>query len=336
MSRSGAIIGSLALLVFSVARLPAQEATCIRHTVVVNVLDREGFPIAGFTEKDFNGEFRGKPVRILSAAIDERPKRIVVLLDASGSMLAYPDGKWKLALEAVRNIFASAPVGTSLALLVFGTKIDEKVGFAEGRAAAVQKLKALEPGRKAFGKGERRTALFDAILEGLSLLGSPQPGDVIYAITDGGENRSHNKARKVEQAVLSAGVRLDVLLLSLGQSSVFARIVPEEFEGARALGGFIEATGGSLLLVTGGNPNLAWFGLGEEDRSALKHSLERLNRQMGEVYRLEVELPQPVDKPRNWKLELVAQSGINNKELRLVYPRKLMPCQAGKPLVGKK
>ncbi len=54
MSRSGAIIGSLALLVFSVARLPAQEATCIRHTVVVNVLDREGFPIAGFTEKDFN------------------------------------------------------------------------------------------------------------------------------------------------------------------------------------------------------------------------------------------------------------------------------------------
>jgi hypothetical protein len=306
--------------------LPAQEPACRRHTVLANVVDRDGFPLSGLRAEDFRGEFRGKPVRILAATIDERPKRIVVLLDASGSMV-YQEGKWMLALQAARDIFGTAPPDNSVALLVFGSKIDTKIDFAQGRAAAIQELQSLETGRKAFGKGERRTALLDTILEGIGLLSPPQPGDVIYIITDGGENRSRNKVRKVERAMVSGGVRLYGLLLSPVSGSVFPPSPVEELEGPSLLRDLTETTGGSLLYVTG-NPNRAWFGFGEKKGPLLARLFRWALPQMAKVYQLDIELPQPVDKPRYWKLELVERPGIGKKELILTYQRKLIPCPA--------
>lgn len=49
---------------------------------------------------------------------------------------------------------------------------------------------------------------------------------------------------------------------------------------------------------------------------------------MTTFYRLEIELPQEVDKPREWRLELVPREGFKVKDLRVVYQRKLLPCEA--------
>ena len=42
---------------------------------------------------------------------------------------------------------------------------------------------------------------------------------------------------------------------------------------------------------------------------------------------VEVELPRAVDKPREWELEAVDADGKKMKNVRVVYPRTLVPCQ---------
>lgn len=46
---------------------------------------------------------------------------------------------------------------------------------------------------------------------------------------------------------------------------------------------------------------------------------------IAEVYRLEVALPQEIDKPREWKLEVVDAGGRKRKDVRVAYPRLLVP-----------
>jgi hypothetical protein len=44
-------------------------------------------------------------------------------------------------------------------------------------------------------------------------------------------------------------------------------------------------------------------------------------------YRLNVRLPEPVDKPFSWKIELLDESGHRDKHLQAIYPQRLAPCQ---------
>lgn len=61
----------------------------------------------------------------------------------------------------------------------------------------------------------RQTALFDALLSARGLLGVPNVGDVIYGLTDAVDNNSRTKPKKVEDALLTAGVRLFGVVINL-------------------------------------------------------------------------------------------------------------------------
>src|SRR5437870_11357441 len=91
-----------------------------------------GQPVASVSTSSFKGEFRGKPVRILSATRNLGPRRIVVLLDASGSMVGLTKGKWDLVLRAAGDVAAHAPPDSSVALLVFNDKVKQEVDFSAG------------------------------------------------------------------------------------------------------------------------------------------------------------------------------------------------------------
>src|SRR3989442_225442 len=105
----------------------AQETPCLRRTVMASVLTLADQPVASVPTSSFKGEFRRKPVRILSATRDLGPRRMVVLLDASGSMAGLTKGKWDLVL---RDVAAHAPPDSSVALLVFNDKVKQKVDFS--------------------------------------------------------------------------------------------------------------------------------------------------------------------------------------------------------------
>ncbi len=289
----------------------AQETPCLRRTVMASVM-LAGQPVASVSTSSFKGEFRGKPVRILSATRDVGPRRIVVLLDASGSMVGLTKGKWDLVLRAASDVAAHAPPDSSVALIVFNDKVKQKVDFSAGPKAVLERIAQVREGRTPDRLPAGRTPLRDAVLEGLKLLEPATPGDVIYAITDGGDNASKSSPVAVEKAVDYPG----------------HRIAPEEESARHDFLQLVQATGGTTLGLSGTPWSDLQYPAKEKDRLALKAATEGLYLQMAQFYRLEVELPEPVTKPRRWKLEMVNERGAKMKEWQVAYQTTLLPCKS--------
>ncbi len=291
--------------------------------MVVSVLDRQGKPVAGLTAADFRGEFRGQPVQILSAVFDTSAPRIVVLLDISSSMTRQ-EAKWRLVRTVAESIVSGASPDVSLALVTFSEQIEGKAGFEQDRQVLAERLGKFEPGRQRPG-GSRRTALWDVIGEGLVQLDHSSPGDVVYVISDGGDNMSRGTPKQLERAFLSAGVRLFAFIFFNPRS-------PAGSQSMR-LQKLVERTGGTyaqLLPPPDASPlssskppsyTASKKYLAKAALAARKHF-----SQIAGFYRLEVELPQQEDKWRGWKLEVMDEQGKKKKMLKVNYPRRLMPC----------
>ena len=303
----------------------AQETPCLRRTVMASVLTLAGQPVASVPTSSFKGEFRRKPVRILSATRDLGPRRIVVLLDASGSMAGLTKGKWDLVLRAATDVAAHAPPDSSVALLVFNDKVKQKVDFSAGPQAVLERIAQVRAGLTPDRLPAGRTPLRDAVLEGLKLLEPATPGDVIYAITDGGDNASKSSPVAVEKALVSAGIRLFAFLVV---DYPGLRRVPEELYGPDDFLQLVQATGGSTLQLNATRRSEPRYPVEERDRLALGAVTGQLYLQMAQFYRLEVELPEPVNKRRGWKLEMVNERGAKMKEWQVAYQATLLPCKS--------
>jgi hypothetical protein len=146
-------IAVLFALTFAFAvQVAAQTDTCSRRTILVSASDRDWAPIPGLQAGDFSGESHGKPVRILSVTPDEQPRRIVLLVDSSGSIgrdtspRGTPGGTpgvWKLSLALAQKIAESNKERSDLALILFNEKITEELDFAAGRARVVNRLREI-------------------------------------------------------------------------------------------------------------------------------------------------------------------------------------------------
>jgi hypothetical protein len=306
--------------------LLGQEPSCQRRVLPVSVADRNGAPIRDLTVADFQAEFRGKPARILSLAPDTRPRRLVILLDASGSMAAGEgDRPWNLARVLVSNIAATRMRNTSVAVLIFGDKIYEQHDFSQNSEMIADRLREIVSDPAYVKKEVRgRTALLDTIMAALHMLAPPRSDDVIYAITDGGDNSSHIRWDQVKRGLLSSGVRLyaSVITPDLGRGRT-----PEELNGPSDLRALADATGGLIFESIVPPPiGIVRHKLDEKGRKALNANLLRLYQLMLENYLLEVEIPVPVDKWRRWKLEISKEKRRQFKEAAVGYPRELGLC----------
>ena len=100
------------ILVLNFARASySQDESCQHRTVPLSVYDSEGLTIRGLTPSDFEAKYRGQPVKLLSIVPDDRPHRIVILLDASGSMKEM----WRPALAAASDVAESQLANTQIA-----------------------------------------------------------------------------------------------------------------------------------------------------------------------------------------------------------------------------
>lgn len=317
----GAGLAAAVLLGGSLAEVAAEASpSCLQRVVVVSVVDKEGNPVSGLTAEDFRGEFRGQPVKIVAVEPESDAPRIVLLLDVSDSMREAK--QMGLARMAAVDLITSVPGGQRMALLLVSGDVSKEVGFGENRALLLARLPRVEEELSGYPPG---TALLDAILEALAVLGTSQAGDVIYVISDGGDNASKAGLRKVERALLESGVRLFGFLLPervfVGRSPV-----PElRYEGyvVRELA---EQSGGAVLTVEPEGLSHS-IRLDEKDVEKLTVEASRMYRRMLRYYRVEVELAREVDKPRGWKLEVVDKRGKRRKDLKVIYPRKLVPCE---------
>src|SRR5580704_6034834 len=207
------------------------------------VRDAHGIVVHGLKPNDFES-----PFPVVSIKPDYRPRRIVIVLDASGSMLGDPlTGSWNLVTDLVEHAARQGGGKAQLALLVFNSEVREVVDFTQGNALVLARIHAIATDpeyKKTFVRGH--TALYDALDKGLSLFSTPSQADALFVVTDAGNNMSRTTPNKLTASLLAHGVRLFAVVVAhpLG----YRNRTPEELNNASDnLQGPVEKTGGSLF-----------------------------------------------------------------------------------------
>jgi len=285
-------------------------------------VDRKGELVRDLKPENFRGTFRGKPVQIRSANWTTRAPRVVIVLDTSGSMSA-PGVGWSLARNFASLFATAAPLETSLALLTFGDRIRERVTFDEGRTRVQAVLQGLAEAKPKDPRIGGRTALIDAIQEAILMLKPSRLGDVIYVISDGGENASRRKPEQIVPELFKARTRLFASVVAWAPP----RGGPVLGVPADSLTPVIRATGGDILTTlyeedTSGRRS----GITQEQAKMFAEAALHMYDRMVQFYGLEIEIPVHVDKLRDWKLEIVGPDGKRRNGLLVSYTRKLLPC----------
>jgi von Willebrand factor type A domain len=309
------------------APLRAQQDPCMQRSLPVYVLTSDGGAVTGLGPTNFEGSYRQKPVHIVSAAIDGQPRRVLLLLDSSGSMFSSPRDDWNLALHVAGILLTQFPPQTPIGVAVFADRMDRAVGLTTDRQQVEQELAELRAGRKLFPAGPRSTALWDAIRGGLAMFGTPQQGDVIYVITDGQDDSSRTEPTALERMLLSAGVRVFALeLFDAGFPRGKSHGTQDFIEFVTTTGGFALSPTRAQNVGSGGDSYALTGKSGQPTR--LRMSLALQLQQIMAFERLDIELPEPLDKPHEWDLKVTNLGELKTRSVSVIYPRKLLPCSA--------
>jgi hypothetical protein len=306
----------------------AQMDNCQRRTVTVTVSTTDGSQAPPLESANFEGTYRKSPIHVTSAAMNREPIRVVLLLDVSGSMHGIGPGiKSRFSLDVAEDFVFNMAPETAVGLGFFYAKLIPISVPTTDRKLLIFQLEALRSHTESYNG---MTALWDAVIGGAKLFDHPRLGDVIYVITDGGENASKITLNHVVQTLGESGIRLSGLVI---QSPSALRRNVEEFIGPQNLDQVARDTGGSILTqmfervgsveVIGdatlvdkaGKPTLLGSYLGSQFR------------QLTSFYRISFDLPETLHKPQDWKLELVGLEKFQRGRIRLTYPQMLVACQ---------
>jgi hypothetical protein len=317
----------LTLAAFLSSGLAQQSANpSATRSMLVNVFDLHGNAIRDLTKAAFRIRLNGKSATVLDAKYSFAPRRIVILLDTSGSMGGDPGNKkWKIAHDAVQELLAQAPVDAPIAMMTFSSQIQESFHFSQSRASLTNWLKE-GPSEGSLIKG--RTALFDTIFAALDSLRPFRTGDAIYAITDGGDNMSHVSAARLRRALSDSGVRLFALLLG-------GNVLPSE-KGARQSflemviesGGFVFGVSG--LQIIGRASWEVEYDHNQHTLDRIKAYTQELNTQVQGFWIVELAAP-ATNKASKIKLEIVDPQGRTRKDIAFTYQRVLTPATGALP-----
>jgi hypothetical protein len=303
----------------------AEESSCVHRTLPVTVL-ANGHVVHGLSPSDFSAKVHGRDARIISISLDKRPHRIVILLDASGSMGGPKNARaWDLAGDIASQLAEANSQNAPMALIIFSHKVLERVDFAQGAPAIRNRLKEIRADASYVKKNVRGdTTIFDAIMTATSLLNISNSADSIYLISDGVDNQSRFKAGDVAHALGLTSVRLYVSLFEFIAPTVSNRPAGEGLESIMKLsiesGGLISGPWGKSSR-NGTNYNLT-----NDERKALSFAVTHLYGAMTNNDLLEIELPQTIQKGERLSIELSADKKALYKNLVIAYPRELAPC----------
>lgn len=196
----------------------AAESDCSPPTVLLNAFDKNLQLERDFRAEDLKVEVNGKQASILSVSFDTRPRRIVLMVDSSGSAEAsLQQGAWGLAIPAAAYAAYVVPASASSELVTFSDK--------------------LHP--------HGPTSLFDSVHQVLAEFKELHSGDAIYIVTDGGDNKSRISRKKVMEELISRRIRAFVFLVQQRPP-----LTEEERSGASDMDGFAESTDGAVVRIT--------------------------------------------------------------------------------------
>lgn len=306
--RTASFCSAISLFVFALAgvvRAQAPAAETERCTIPVTVADMEGKLVEGLKAENFRATVHGSPVKIVSATRDRSPKRIVLLIDTSGSM--GEQRKMEVAWITAQNLVRALGNDHAIAILTVGDGVQRLTGLL---MPASRLDKIVVQASKDQPKG--RSQLFDAIPAAVHELEPPQFGDLICIISDAADNWSNVSMRQLRLTLSRAGARLYQIWVPNPRG--FRSLGVREMENGMMLS--------ELCLEFGGySVELDTRVIDPRNIEGLK---QRFYPRMTDVYRVEVGFPATLPKKGSLKLEVVDEQGRANKKLQIVYPRTMV------------
>jgi Mg-chelatase subunit ChlD len=322
MAKVALVFASVLIQAYGVLAAAQTAPTQSTRSLVVNVLDRDGNAVRDLTKDIFRAKVNGHPATVVEVRYSFAPRRIVVLLDMSGSMAGGTEKnkKWQIAREAVEDLLLGTPADVKLALLTFSSHIHDVFDFSQSRSSMGAWLKD-EPRRRAEIKGT--TALYDAAIAATKLLKPARPGDAIYVITDGGDNSSHISEADTRKLLLQSEIRLFVFLFA--EHSPFGSGPYDVMQLARATGGFVFGVAGR---APGALSLPSWDFEYEDDehtRERIRLYTRALNIQVNGFYTLQLDTSLQPSKLRKVSVEIVDSRGQPRKDVAFTYSTLLPP-----------
>jgi VWA domain-containing protein len=306
------------------------------HVVPVTVLTMDGKPVSNLQPQ--NVRVHGRDVQVNRFSLDTSPRRIVLLIDISGSM-GISNGRVDLLQAAVHTatlFLDRASSVDSISVHLFAEKEREVVPFTSHlgviRAAIMNLPKpGTEQTKKEYGT---RTDLDNALNSILTVLFErPQFGDAIIIFSDGRFPRSG------EGDILSYYDQPDYLrgvtsrLGTVGVRVFFS--LAGNVAGAPPLHGielFVGATGGESFELHDSGPSFYgannpydWPKAPIYRSDSLEQRALALSAAVQDTYRLLLQFTRPLEKPTRLHLDLVDERGkaLHNVVVlspALVYP----------------
>ena len=296
----------LCLLASSAFPWPPAASDCSTGTILLNAFDRNFNIERDVRAEDIRVEVNGKPAAILSVSLDTHPRRIVLMLDSSGSLQASEQqSRWGIGLPAAAYAANVVPASASSQLVTFSDKIRRESSDFENRKVVQGRIFDLS---KKQPKG--RTSLFDSVHQVLAEFKELHSGDAIYLVTDGGDNKSKISRAEVTDELISRGIRVFVFLVAQGTPQT-----EEERSGALGMVGFAESTAGAVVQMT-----LADV----EGREQLDKLAPQIIAQVEGVYRLELGISE-VKKTSRVKVSFI-DPGRKHSTRSTVYSQRIVPC----------
>jgi|SRR5580658_1748812 hypothetical protein len=316
---------ALALAFVCASTAFSQDTSCLRRTVPLGIVTVPGAPITQIASSDLRAEFRGKPAQILALSGHVHPRRVLILLDASGSMQGPTGALWSASVYVADQFAQSNLASTSLGLFIFGKRAGEQIPFSQGNAAVQRRLRDILADPK-YAKEHvyGMTPLRDAILEGVKMFGTPGAGDAILVVSDGGENASRSKESALPVDLLANGIRLFSCIIRAHEGGPTS----EERGDTGDLRELAATTGGLAVEPFRGQTSgdVAQFFAGHS--SPVQAALLTLDKQITDYGLVEFVLPSSVTKRERWTLSLTKEKSRELKGAKLLYPQELLPCKA--------
>src|SRR5262249_43039297 len=160
--------------------------------------------------------------------------------------------------------------------------------------------------------------LYDSLHEALKRFGTPQAGDSILLLTDGGDNRSKLVPKELEHEFRAAKARLLTMM-------VYGPYVLAGPEGAQqsSVQELVARTGGSTFAINPESP--AWADPKNKLRTG--EIVRRFwNERVLNTDVIQVQVPGTLRKESKWMLSVNSETDARLKHAVVIYPTRLSPC----------
>jgi Ca-activated chloride channel family protein len=259
---------------------PATRAPADPPAVVltVTVTDNKGRFVKGLERRDFVVFEDKAEQQVVALGAESVAASVGVIFDMSGSITATSGGEVDAARRAVLEFVKRGDKADEYFVMGFNNGTRLLTDWTHDSGAVADGLNALP---SLQGKGETRTALYDALYEGLSKAqGGANPKRVILVVTDGQDNLSRHKFEEVRRMAAVSGTLVYVLgiypheTMGYGLSEVPMRKLEE----------LCRASGGQSFAVESYSP--LWKTQWEAAKTGIKRALETISLELRSQYSL--------------------------------------------------